>query len=195
MTDDVIIFGCSPFVNEIKEDIPKLQEKYTTIGINMFPVYYPNVNHWFFYDDQGIDILKEHYKGQKIHTREALMGHLDLLNITNFECFKPTEGYIDKENENSLLFVNYTISLVVHWCIRKGFKNIYFIGIDMDSEDWFHFFEPDYARFSHHRYQKQTMKWIYDLQEYINIYQVNPSNTLKLPKKNIKDLLNARYNN
>lgn len=185
--NDIIIFGTSPYINDIKKYIPKLQKKYTTIGINMFPAYFPNVDHWFFYDDNGFIILKEHYKGQKIHTRQCLKGHLDILGIKNFETFKTASDM--SEEENTLFFCNFTITLAIHWCIKNGFKNIYLAGIDMDSDDWFHFYNLDYANFTHHKYQNEALKWIYDLQEYINIYQLNPNNTLKLPKKDIKELL------
>jgi hypothetical protein len=186
--NDIIIFGSSPFINKISDFIPKLQEKYTTIGLNVFPAYYPKVDHWFFFDDLMLSTINNHYKNQIIHTRKDLQGHLDLFKITNYECFYPN-SFIYEEKKDSLLFINYTITCAIHWCIRNGFKNIYLAGVDMDSENWFHFYQTDYVHHTPLKHQKQTMKWIYDLQEYANIYQLNPENTLKLPKKDIKELL------
>lgn len=189
MPNDIIIFGSSPYINEIREYIPALQNKYITVGLNMFPVYYPNVDHWFFFDDLYAigDCLKIHYKGQKIHTRKGLKGHLDLLKITNFECFNPV-GSIEEKKDN-LLFCNYTITSTLHWCIVNGFKNVYFAGIDMDSEYWYHFYDLNTKHYSNTKYQKQAIDWFYKLQEFINIFQLNPENTLKLPKKDIRQLL------
>jgi hypothetical protein len=188
MPKDIIIFGSSPFINEIRDYIPALQEKYVTVGLNMFPAYYPNVNHWFFFDDSGIDALRLYYKGQKIHTRKGLKGHLDLLKITNHECFEPV-GCILEEKKDSLLFCNYTITSALHWCVRNNFENVYFAGIEMDSEIWYHFYDLMTKHYSNLRYQKEAVEWFYKLQEQINIFQLNPENTLKLPKKEVKALL------
>lgn len=188
LRSDIIIFGCSPFINEIRGDIPSILEKFQTIGINRFPCYYPNVNHWFFYDFEMINVLRENYNNQLIHCPQEIKGHLDILKIKNFEIFS-ISPCLELEKNNHLWFCNNTVTSAINWCIKQGFKNVYLAGVDLDSEDFFHFYNTNYAQFTHRSILKPAVKAIYAMQEYINIYQLNPNNTLDLPKKNIKDLL------
>ena len=185
---EAIIFGCSPFINEIAGYIPKLQEKYYTIGINNFPVFYPNVNSWFFYDNSMVGCIENHYRGQKIHTRERLRGHLERFKITNFETFRPVYNrlYTEKK-ENYLLFKHFTISTALNWCLVNGFKDVYLAGIEMDSEQWQHFY-CDNIHFTKMDLQDETFKYIYQMQEYMNIWQLNKNCKRNLQKKDIKQL-------
>ena len=190
MNKDIIIFGTSPYINEISDLIPRLQKKYINVGINCFPVFYPEVNHWFFYDDDMIKIIGDsRYKGQKLWARKGLKGHLQLLQIENYEIFQPVDNQFFLEDNGKLLFNNFTITIVLNWCYVKGFKNVYLAGVDMDSENWFHFYDLNNAHFVHHKRLNEVMKWIYDIQEYLNIYQLNPGNTTKLPKREVKTLI------
>ena len=187
MADDIIIFGCSPFINKIKSVIPKLQNKYDTIGINDFPVYYPNVKHWFVFDDGTYNTIKNNYKNQLIHAPNCLAERLKANGIENVEGFKP-DSYYCEEMEDSLYFNTFSITCAIHWCIRKGYKNIYLAGVDIDDTHWRHFFDERTHQMAEETL-KDGIKAIYRLKQYINIYQLNPANKLNLLKTSIKELL------
>ena len=47
----LILFGRSPFINEIAQYIPDLCNKYHTMGCNYFCDTFPMVEYVIFYDD------------------------------------------------------------------------------------------------------------------------------------------------
>ena len=49
--DTLILFGRSPFINKIRDKVPEIIKKYTTMGCNYFCESFPEVDHVIFYDD------------------------------------------------------------------------------------------------------------------------------------------------
>ena len=190
---DIIIFGSSPFINEISDLIPELMEKYDSIGINVFPAFYPAVKHWFFYDDKMIGLIKTHYKGQILHTRYDLREKITNLGVKpeDLEIFYPACEIFPKDKKDFLYFKNYTITIAIDWCIKNGYENVYLAGVDMDSEEWYHFYDTYCMHRTKIKGLERTAKAIEELQKHINIFQLNQktNKVQKLPISDIEKLI------
>jgi hypothetical protein len=187
--EKVIIFGRSPFINEIKEFIPELQENYFNIGINSFPVTFPNVDLWSFIDEKTLlNIIIHNYKGQKILSDSSFQDDLELYDINNYELFETIEHHEPiLDIPNCLAYQNITLTIVLNWCIKQGIKEVYLIGHDI-SPDW-SYFDSEASQNAEEKFLKEIRHFIYKCQDYTKIFQCNPNSDLELPKKNIRKLL------
>lgn len=193
--DTLILFGRSPFINEITDYIPELCKKYHTMGCNYFCNSFPMVEYVIFHDDivpkvseQSIIITNIMYLRKDAKCRKLLEQHdkKELFVIhRNFKKFA--------EDATSLNFCIHTPSMALDLAYKKGFKNVIFAGIDLNANNQ-HF---DYATTpdqNGHTFKNHSLiaarRHIKEVaQKHLNIYQLNPDSDLQVPKIKITDLL------
>lgn len=126
------IFGSSEKLLELgDEGIKKLlSPKTPSIGINHFPIHYPDVDYWIFSDGSTIEKIEQNnaYKGQKILTNEHIYKNY-FKNKKNWEIadtFEPNgiAGHI----ANSGWFA-------LWWAVKQGYKSAYLYGV-MDGDNY-----------------------------------------------------------
>ena len=193
--DTLILFGRSPFVNKIADYIPKLYKKYHTMGCNYFCNSFP-CEYVIFHDDILPDVKEEQtiitnilYLRRKNANCNQLLQNHDKKEL--FVIHKNFKGFA--EDASSLNFCIHTPSMAFDWAYKKGFKNVILAGIDLTLENQ-HF---DYKTTPDQNGHTFNDKSLFTAREhltsiaakYLNIYQLNPENDLKIPKVNIADLI------
>lgn len=190
----LILFGRSPFINEISDYIPELCEKYHTIGCNYFVNTFPEVEWVIFYDDLVPDVKQYH----KIVTNVKYLGNSACNSIlkTNYcELYRiKKNGDRFSKKQNNLHFCIHTPSMALNWAWLKGFKNVVIAGIDLTLENRLHFDKDTTPDADSNDFNNGAITYARNHIEnvatkYLNIYQLNPNNDLKIPKITLKDLL------
>lgn len=191
----LILFGRSPFINKISKDIPELCKKYHTMGCNYFCNTFPMVEYVVFHDDISPDVRENStivtnilYLRKKSNCRELLENHA---KKELFVIHKNSKKFA--EDATSLNFCIHTPSMAFDWAYKKGFKNVILAGIDLNSDNR-HFDYKTTPDANGHTFQEKSLlkarEHIYNVAaKALNIYQLNPSSDLKIPKINIADLL------
>jgi hypothetical protein len=119
------IFGSSEKLNELGEAAINrlLNLKTPSLGLNHFPLHYPNVDYWLFSDQSMVEKIQEQnaYKDQKIITNQHIYKNM----LTNKgweveEIFEPND--IQGSIGNSGWYACW-------WAIQKGFTHLYLYGI------------------------------------------------------------------
>lgn len=184
----VIIFGRSPYINEIKEYIPELIKKHTTIGINYFCNTYPDVDYVCFYDNILPNVkhstIITSYKNAEKEPRNLILSHnYELYHIVrNGECFS--------EEPNILNFCMHTPSMALNWAYLKGYKEAVLAGIDLIPNT--KHFDDNKICLSESSMETARNHLENVATKYLKIYQLNPNSNLKLPKIKMEDLLNGK---
>ncbi len=180
---ELIIFGCSPFINQV--DIPPLLERYDTIGINNFARYYP-VDVVFSFDDR---IPGHRALHAFVPNYLAKDGEIPYIPVSSDS---PLQGWQREKGVVKLGFKHFTVSLAVNWALLKGYKKIYLIGVDhvetvTSFTDFDGTYHPAELTQDAHRGLKQ---FIYRCAEQCEIYQCNPAvrDFWELPFKDVSDL-------
>ena len=194
--DTLILFGRSSFINEIKDDIPKLIEKYHTMGCNYFCESFPNVEYVIFYDDITPNVRPE-------STIITNIRHFQDKNKKSYNLcheHKKIEFYTVNKNFNEfstgdskLNFCVHTPSMALNWAYRNQFKNVVIAGIDLiintphfDKDTAPDAICPNFddvaiVRARNHLTNVAT--------RYLKIYQLNPKSDIELEKITIRELL------
>ncbi len=193
----LILFGRSPFINEISEYIPALCEKYHTMGCNYFVNSFPMVEHVIFYDDLVPEVQPKtkiitnlgYYYDQDKKCYNLLRSHG---NCELYKIKKDSEKFSKKPS--TLHMCIHTPSMAFNWAWLKGFKNVIIAGIDLTLENREHFDKnttPDADSNDFNKIAIQIARnHLYNIaKKHLNIYQLNPQSDLDLPKVNIADLL------
>lgn len=186
--ESILIFGSSPYINDIKDIIPQLQSKYTSIGMNIFPVVFPNVTYWNFNDYMTFtNIVKPNYNNQKIITNFDCYKK-EIINIPNIkvEYLYEASQKIQNTFNNKLFMERTSLFSSLNYAMLLGYKKIFLIGVDLDS-NWDHFYGNQIRR-SRNRILKIRDN-LYKFKDYINIYKVNPNSDLEIEYKSIEQLL------
>lgn len=181
----IIIFGRSPFINEIKEDIPRLIEKYHTIGINQFYQSF-NVEYTAF-----ADLLKPcnlpKITSKLIMSTFASPYWQDYENKEVFEIMHNRFEFSDVPFRLNYFF--HTPSFALNWAYLKGFKRVIMGGIDL-IQNTGHFdnpnFVPDWSD-DNIKLAKEHLETV--CTKYLDLYTLNPHSEIKLPYLNAKELL------
>lgn len=193
----LILFGRSPFINQISDYIPELCAKYHTMGCNYFVDSFPMVEYTIFYDD----IAPKVTENTKIITNisyyyDSLKKSYNLLRTHgNCELFKiKKESDKFSKKQSMLYFCIHTPSMALNWAFLKGFKTIIIAGIDLTLENREHFDKASTPDADSNDFNKPAIQvarnHLYNVaQKYLTIYQLNPDSDLKLPKVNITDLI------
>lgn len=133
--DTVIIFGRSPFVNEIRSEIPKLCRKFFSIGCNYFVESFPCVNAVIFYDD----ITPRFFNNQLLITQRKYAEDAEYKCHELCRTHKHSEFYDVKRTPDGLSgdpgklnFWFHTPSMALNWAHQKGYSRAILAGIDLD---------------------------------------------------------------
>lgn len=184
---EVIVYGCSPFINKVNDLIPILQDKYFGIGINRFSLYYPNIDLSFFYDTEGLESYRDMDKSTHILTQKVNEIKLKEYGFTNVSLFTPAYHIIDNNAYNNILGIfGYSITCVLNHCYKQGFKTVYLLGNDL-TETWNHFYDPPEAipRQADPGLIKMARDVIYKYdKDYLDIIQLNEESDMLLRKRN-----------
>lgn len=194
MKNNCIIFGRSPYINTIRDKIPSLQERYDCIGINSFPVSFPNCPYWGIHDLVGLRHLKEFeekwgkpYEGLLL-TQQQHQKTVESIGKFNCWYYTPALRAIVIDLESHLVgFSEITLSCVLNWCLKQGYTNIYLAGHSLTNK-WDYFDSPNVFRQCDSKIYN-ARSYIYDMAKFVNIYQLDPNNDMKLPKYNIDWLI------
>lgn len=180
--DTLIIFGRSPFINEIRKDIPEIIKNWHTVGINYFCETFPDVEYVAFYDNI-LPIIKDStiITDYQNKDNEVVKSHNHLLYYVKKDdwCFS--------ECEPTLHLCVHTPSMVMNWAYLKGYKNVVIAGIDL-IPDTPHF-DSSKKIFSERSIEVARRHLEKVCTKYLNVYQLNPNSYLDLPKLSINSLL------
>lgn len=118
------IFGTSEKVEELGAiKINRLLDlKSDSLGINQFPVEYPNVDYWLFNDQTIVEKIEEKhaYKGQKIITSRWANMVMKNKNWNIHELYE--RNCIPNDVNNSGW-------LALWWAVKEGYTHLYLYGI------------------------------------------------------------------
>ena len=118
------IFGSSETLEEREKEIRRiLSLKSSSIGINQFPIKYPNVDYWIFSDEHTIKeiINLNAYKGQRIITNRYIYNKYAKVLDWKFENpFEP--NHIPDHIANSGWFA-------IWWAIVRGYTDMHLYGV------------------------------------------------------------------
>lgn len=193
----LILFGRSPFINEIAEYIPELCKKYHTMGCNYFVNSFPMVEYVIFYDDLVPEVHPEtkivtnigyfYDRDKKCYNLLRTHGNSELYKIK-----KDCERFSKKPS--TLHMCIHTPSLALNWAWLKGFKNVIIAGIDLTLENRKHFDAKTTPDADSNDFNKIAIEiarnHLYNIaQKHLQVFQLNPESDLKLPKVNIADLI------
>jgi len=172
--DSIIIFGGSNFIHEV--DLKRIDlDRFDILCINR-PVHNIPCHYLVCHD---IDFRAVHSQEEVQFILKQGLNPVFIAPKTEF--IHETTGWKWKfniiSNEDKLLgFCLYTCSSALNFAYLKGYKNVYFIGVDLEENN-----KP----FSHWHgvtnilpvpdaCAKQCKEYLYRYKKYLNIYQVNP---------------------
>ncbi len=152
MSDTIHIYGCSNSIRGLK------QPERPCIGLNRFPVYYPDVDYWMFVDLGDFnDYVKDNYKGQKIVTQKYNFHfYMKHSGIKPHHIFEP----------NVDLFGSHTIAtFALDYAVQLGYKKVVLHGV-MDSDykevdgkvEWKHFYDDKVHYIEKNRFDEMQRK-------------------------------------
>ena len=197
----LILFGRSPYINEIKDEIPQLIKKYHTMGCNYFCESFPDVEYVVFYDDIAPKVKPEstivtnvkHFYDDKKVCYKLCHEHK---NIELYTINKVNDEFSD--GDSRLNFCIHTPSMALNWAYKKGFETVILAGIDL-IKNTPHFDAdrtPDATcpNFNDSAIDRARRHLTEVASRYLKIYQLNPKSDIELEKITIKELLNNEFN-
>ena len=172
-----VIIGGSPFVNTV--DLPCINtDKFDIIAINRQPL---NIKtRCLIAHDTGFRQCHS-----QTEVKEILNKGLNPVFIApKTEFIHETTGwkwkfdYISHSLEEKCLgFCLYTCSTALNYAYLKGYKNIYFVGVDLaeDNKPFSHWHGITNNLEVPITCAKQAKEYLYRYKEWVNMYQCNPS--------------------
>ena len=190
--DTLILFGRSPFINQIKDYIPVLIKNWHTMGINYFCNTFPDVEYVLFYDDIVPDVANSTIITDKQNwENESRKSYQLCRSYPKIELYKIQEKRNRfSEEEGVLSYCAHSPSIALDWAYQKGFNNIILAGIDL-VRGTKHFDSEDYI-FGEYAIQAARSHLENIATRYLNIFQLNPDSDLRLKKIEINDLLGVK---
>ena len=197
--ETLVLFGRSPFINEIKEEIPLLIHEYDTMGCNFFCNTFPDVKYVIFYDDIVPTVSKDstiitnilHYKDPRKKSCKLCRTHK---NIQFYVINRVKREIGFSKFKDNLNFYIHTPSMALNWAWQKGYKNVVLAGIDLNYNKPEHFDSnnsPDQCKFTLREDATLNSRWHLEniATKYLNLYQLNPESTINIPKISVEELL------
>lgn len=121
-----------------------IQKKYTSIGINYFPAYFPLVDYWMFLDSQFVDLgLAQNYRNQKILTCIDSKADLDRVGLKPYHLFGV--ALRDKpllKDDRNLLGTCSSALPAIHYAWVNGAEEVILVGVRLLPE-WGHFYDKE----------------------------------------------------
>ena len=195
----LILFGRSPFINEIKDDIPKLIAKYHTMGCNYFVDTFPEVEYCIFYDDIVPKVTNKtkiitnirHFKEPRKKSQKLCIAHQQQAEFYEIITHQRTQF---SNKAGRLHFYLHTPSMALNWAWQKGFKTVVIAGIDLTLAHPQHFdcdHTPDQDSFTLKDSTVMNSRWHLEntASKYLKLYQLNPKSTMNLEKISMEELL------
>ncbi|OGI01487.1 MAG: hypothetical protein A2Y25_02045 [Candidatus Melainabacteria bacterium GWF2_37_15] len=152
MNNTVHIYGCSDSIRGLKKP------ESPSIGLNRFPVYYPDVDYWMFVDlDCFNGYVKDNYKDQKIVTQKYnFYFYMKYSGIKPHHIFEPNKDLIGSQT---------VATFALDYAIQLGYKKAILHGI-MDSEyketdnmvEWKHFYDDKVLHIEKDRFDEMQRK-------------------------------------
>lgn len=184
--ESAVIFGRSPFINQV--DVPRLIERYSTVGFNQFGQHY-ETDYLFFFDQYFYS-----FKGApQVFIPEWFPAHHAGTRYASKRVNKPILSRQTNKRGNLVLGHKYfTTSLALNWLILQGYKTAYLVGVDHietdkqfrhhDNQDLPSRLEP----FAHQEFKRYVKRCL----PYIDIVQTNSAvkNQWELPFLDVKCL-------
>lgn len=188
--DSIIIIGGSPFVNTI--NLSHIDtERFDVLAINRQPL---NIKTKFLVA-HDVDFRAVH--SQKEVQTVLKQGLNPVFIAPKTEFIHETTGWKWKfdiiSNEDKLLgFCLYTCSSALNFAYLRGYKNVYFVGVDLEENN-----KP----FSHWHgvtnvlpvpdtCARQAKEYLYRYKKLLNMYQCNPNVKWDIPYCPIEKLYN-----
>ena len=170
-----IIIGGSPFVNTV--DLSRINtDKFDIIAINRQPL---NIKTRYLIA-HDTDFRQCHSQAEvKINLKQGLNP---VFTAPKTEFIHETTGWKWKfdiiSHEDKLLgFCLYTCSSAVNFAYLKGYKNIYFIGVDLEenNQPFTHWHGVTNLVNVPDRCARQCKEYMYQYKKWLNLYQCNPA--------------------
>ena len=174
MKQDLIIIGGSKFVCEV--DLQRIDtDKFDVLAINRQPL---NIKTRY--------LIAHDTDFRQCHTQEEVQKILQqglnpVFTAPKTEFIHETTGWNWKldiiSHEYKLLgFCLYTCSSAVNFAYLKGYKNIYFIGVDLEENNkpFTHWHGVTNILPVPDTCAKQAKEYLYRYKKWINIFQTNP---------------------
>lgn len=187
----IILFGRSLFINEIREYIPYLIEKYHTIGINHFVESYPDIENVIYFDDifiNGITAKHNVITDIRHYQNKNSKSYLFLKEHEKKELYLIRRDFSSLSTDtNTLHFFFHTPTIAINWAYLKGFENVILLGVDItDNKEHF---DVEYLAEWKDDVRVKARKHLEQVcTKYINIYNVNVNNGFELPQISITEL-------
>lgn len=199
-----LIFACGTSINEHKDYIPSLIDKYTSVGVNRFPSkfaeYYAKdkksmpVDYWIYSDTLGTrDFIIPYYDNQKILMESNIPNDVKILKDKNISVHLIYHGVsglgMIKEGKYYLGGLGTTTLHAISFLYLVGFKNIVIFGMDNKVNDqgvWEHFYHSS----NNYKTQSNISKinnQLEDYKEYVNLYKASNSSNINLDVVTIKE--------
>lgn len=188
--DTIILLGDSPFIDEIKQKLYYVVQRFTTMGINRIVNTY-KTNYQVFVDERMLSVANKHPDiyavslqryGDMVRTKEK-----ELYNSYSFNFDSNTEKDLCKNGK--LAWCGFTHDFALSYLITKGWKNIILIGTADFSIGAMHHsvqmaFTPSL------KLVEKSKKFINEVcTKRANIYTCNPNSLLTVDRVSIEDLL------
>ncbi len=203
INDTWLIFGTSPFINVIRDNIPRLLSKYISIALNFFPLEY-NDSDYFIFNDAGC--FTNLFKYGLIKPDTKLVVGKDRKSELKTIWYKENQCIIGKdylvkphyifdyelkepilEECGKLLLIRSIVTAAINYALLQGAKNVVLIGVDLNPE-WRHCYGIDHTRGKRQDHIEVIKQKISLFKPFLSLYKANPEANIDLPYLNIKDL-------
>ena len=181
MSKNLIIIGGSPFVNTI--DLPRIDiDRFDILCINR-PIHNLPVHYLVAYDDdfrachnqeEVQNILKQHLNPVFLAPKTEFIH-----KSTGWKFTKDIISSTDKE----LGFCMYTCSSAVNFAYLRGYKNVYFIGVDLEENNkpFAHWHGVVNKKEVPVNCARQAKEYLYRYKKLLNMYQCNSNVKWDIP--------------
>lgn len=172
---DLIIIGGSPFVNTV--NLPRINiEQFDILAINRQPL---NIRtKYLLARDQDFRACHSQSEVQSI----LKQGLNPVFIAPKTEFIHETTGWKWKpdiiSHEDKLLgFCMYSCSSALNFAYLKGYKNVYFVGVDLaeDNKPFSHWHGVTNHTPVSSACARRVKEYLYKYKKWLNIYQVNPN--------------------
>lgn len=175
MKKDILIVGGSSFINKV--DFKKIDfDKYDILCINR-PIHNAPVRYLCCHD---ADFRAVHNQSDVQKTLKQ--GLNPVLVAPKTEFIHETTGWnwrfdIISHKEKLLGFCLYTCSSAVNFAYLKGYKNVYFIGVDLEenNQPFTHWHGVTNIMPVPDTCARQCKEYMYQYKKWLNLYQCNPA--------------------
>lgn len=173
MTKDLIICGGSPFVNTV--NLPRIDtERFDVLAINRQPL---NIATKYLIAHDS-DFRPAHTQEEVADIKKQGLNPVFLAPKTEF--IHETTGWnwkpdIISTQDKLLGFCMYSCSSALNFAYLKGYKNVYFVGVDLaeDNKPFSHWHGVTNHTPVSSACARRVKEYLYRYKKYLNIYQTN----------------------